>query len=88
MKTQPAPRTSAHSAILPPNPRHPLDPIFCPRSVAVIGASDNHGAYPATRPVNIPELAATVYRLMGINTNTDLRIRPFLGDAAPMAELI
>jgi len=55
---------------------------------AVIGASDNHGAYPATRPVHIPELAATVYRLMGINTNTDLRIRPFLGDAAPMAELI
>jgi hypothetical protein len=55
---------------------------------AVIGASDNHGAYPATRPVNIPELAATVYRLMGINTNTDLRIRPFVGDAAPMAELI
>jgi hypothetical protein len=51
---------------------------------AVIGASDNHGAYPATRP----ELAATVYRLMGINTNTDLRIRPFLGDAAPIAELI
>jgi len=25
---------------------------------------------------------------MGINTNADLRIRPFLGDAAPMAELI
>src|SRR5262249_47686102 len=39
---------------------------------AVIGASDTHGAYPATRPVHIPELAATVYRLMGINTNTDL----------------
>jgi hypothetical protein len=55
---------------------------------AVLGASDNHGAYPATRPVNIAELAATVYRLMGINTKTDLRIRPFLGDAAPMAELI
>src|SRR5438132_1534098 len=53
---------------------------------AVIGTSDNHGAYPATRPVNVTELAATVYRLMGINTNTDLRIRPFLGDAAPMAE--
>ena len=47
-----------------------------------------HGAYPATRPVKISEVAATVYRLMGINTNTDLRIRPFLGDAAPMAELI
>jgi uncharacterized protein (DUF1501 family) len=27
---------------------------------AVIGTSDNHGAYRATRPVNIPELAATV----------------------------
>jgi len=25
---------------------------------------------------------------MGINTNTDLRIRPFLGDAAAMGELI
>jgi uncharacterized protein (DUF1501 family) len=55
---------------------------------AVIGASDNHGAYPAMRPVNIPDLAATVYRLMGINTNTDLRIRPFIGEAVPMAELI
>jgi len=51
---------------------------------AIIGTSDNHGAYPATRPVNIPELAAAVYRLMGINTNTNLRIRPFLGDAVPM----
>jgi len=25
---------------------------------------------------------------MSINTNTDLRIRPFLGDAVSMAELI
>jgi hypothetical protein len=55
---------------------------------AVIGASDNHAAYPAVRPVRVPELAATLYRLMGINTNTDLRIRPFIGDAAPVAELI
>jgi hypothetical protein len=55
---------------------------------AVIGASDNHGAYPAVRPVRVPELAATLYRLMGINTNTDLRIRPFIGEAAPVAELI
>lgn len=54
----------------------------------VIGSSDNQGGLPATRPVSVPELAATVYRLMGINTNTDLRIRPFLGDTAPMAELI
>jgi hypothetical protein len=54
----------------------------------IIGASDNQGAYPAVRPVTVPELAATVYRLMGINTNTDLRIRPYLGEAAPMPELI
>jgi hypothetical protein len=55
---------------------------------AVIGASDHHAAYPAVRPVSVPELAATLYRLLGINTNTDLRIRPFIGDAAPVAELI
>lgn len=55
---------------------------------AVIGASDNHAAYPAVRPVRVPELAATLYRLLGINTNTDLRIRPFIGEAAPVAELI
>jgi hypothetical protein len=55
---------------------------------AVIGASDQHAAYPAVRPVSAPELAATLYRLLGVNTNTDLRIRPFLGEAAPVAELI
>jgi hypothetical protein len=55
---------------------------------AVVGASDNHGAYPAVRPVRVPELAATLYRLMGINTNIDPRIRPFIGDAAPVAELL
>jgi hypothetical protein len=55
---------------------------------AVIGASDNHAAYPAVRPVRVPELAATLYRLMGVNTNTDPRIRPFIGEAAPVAELI
>src|SRR5437870_7797470 len=42
---------------------------------AVIGSSDNHGAYPATRPVNIPELAATVYRPMGIK-RSNARVIP------------
>ena len=51
-------------------------------------ASDNHAAYPAVRPVSVPELAATLYRILGVNTNTDLRIRPFIGEAAPVAELI
>jgi hypothetical protein len=54
----------------------------------VVGSSDHIGAYPANRPVSVPELAATLYRLLGINTNTDLRIRPFIGEAAPVAELI
>lgn len=54
----------------------------------VVGASDNHGAQPAVRPVTVPELAATVYRLMGIETNLDLRIRPFIGEAAPLPELL
>src|SRR5262249_34497639 len=49
----------------------------------VVGASDNSGAYPANRPVSVPELAATIYRFLGIDTNADLRIRPFIGDAAP-----
>jgi hypothetical protein len=55
---------------------------------AVVGASDNQGAYPADRPVTVPQLAATLYRLLGINTNTDPRIRPYIGEAAPVAELI
>jgi uncharacterized protein (DUF1501 family) len=55
---------------------------------AIVGASDNQGAYPANRPVTVPELAATVYRLLGINTNLDPRIRPFIGEAQPVAELI
>src|SRR5262249_1895961 len=54
----------------------------------VLGASDRNGAYPAERPASVPELAATLYRLLGINTNTDLRIRPFIGEAAPMPELV
>jgi Protein of unknown function (DUF1501) len=53
-----------------------------------VGASDHQGAYPAIGRVTVPELAATLYRLLGINTNTDLHIRPFVGEAAPVVELI
>jgi hypothetical protein len=55
---------------------------------AVIGASDHHGAFPVNRPVTVPEFAATLYRLLGINTNLDPRIRPFVGEAGPVAELL
>jgi hypothetical protein len=54
----------------------------------VIGASDGHGALPANRPVSVPEFAATLYRLLGIETNLDPRIRPFIGDALPVSDLL
>ncbi|HZT79473.1 MAG TPA: DUF1501 domain-containing protein [Gemmataceae bacterium] len=54
----------------------------------VVGASDREGARPANRPVSPPELAATIYRLMGIDTNADPRVRPFIGTASPVAELV
>ncbi len=54
----------------------------------VIGSSDAHAAYPATYPVYPAELAATLYRRLGIDTNTDVRVRPFIGSAGPVAELI
>jgi len=53
----------------------------------VVGASDGHGGYPANRPVSVPEFAATLYRLLGIDTNLDPRIRPFIGDAGVVTEL-
>ncbi len=55
---------------------------------AVIGATDASAAAPATDPVYPGELAATIYRLLGIDTNTDPRIRPFIGTSAPVAGLV
>jgi uncharacterized protein (DUF1501 family) len=55
---------------------------------AVVGSSDASAAYPATDPVLPAELAATLYRVLGIDTNTDPRIRPFIGNAAPVAALV
>src|SRR5262249_33842874 len=54
----------------------------------VVGASDREGAYPANDPVTPLQRAATVYRLVGIDTNTDVRVRPFIGQALPVSELI
>jgi hypothetical protein len=54
---------------------------------AVIGASDRTGARPTRRPVSPPEFAATLYRLVGIDT-TDARVRPFIRDALPVSELL
>jgi uncharacterized protein (DUF1501 family) len=54
----------------------------------VVGSSDAKAAYPATNAVYPAELAATLYRLLGIDTNTDPRIRPFIGSAAPVPALV
>jgi hypothetical protein len=54
----------------------------------VVGASDREGAYPANTPVKPPDLAATLYRLLGLDTNTDPRVRPFIGTGAPVAGLV
>jgi hypothetical protein len=55
---------------------------------AVIGSTDARAAAPATDPVQPAELAATLYRVLGININTDPRIRPFIGTAGPVAALV
>jgi hypothetical protein len=54
---------------------------------AVIGGSDRTGSRPTHRPVSPPEFAATLYRLLGIDT-TEARMRPFVRDALPVAELL
>ncbi len=54
----------------------------------VVGESDAKGAYPATDAYSPADFAATIYRLAGINTDTDLRIRPFLQDGLPIKHLV
>ena len=41
----------------------------------MIGQSDKMGAYPASRPYTPADLAATVYRSLGIDPDTELRDR-------------
>jgi uncharacterized protein (DUF1501 family) len=55
---------------------------------AAIGASDDKGAYPARTPVSPGDFAATLYRLVGIDTSTDFRIRPFIQNGIPVSELV
>lgn len=57
---------------------------------AVIGSTDQHGTEPSERPVRIEDLAATVYRLLGINFNKDYHAngRPvrIVKDGIPLKE--
>jgi hypothetical protein len=41
------------------------------RTAQVIGESDNIGAYPQTRPVSPADIAATIYRILGVPTTTE-----------------
>ncbi len=45
------------------------------RGGQVIGQSDRMGAYPASRPYRPADLAATVYRSMGVDPDTEMRDR-------------
>lgn len=54
---------------------------------AVVGASDAIGARPAHRPVGPGEFAATLYRLLGMDT-ADPRLRPFLRESLPVTEIV
>jgi hypothetical protein len=60
---------------------------------AVIGASDAHGAQPTLRPVRPPDLAATIFQLLGIDPATEFRDglgRPLalVTGGEPLAELV
>jgi hypothetical protein len=54
----------------------------------VVGSSDRQGAYPLDRPVGPPDLAATIYRLIGLDTNADPRIKPFIQTGSAISELV
>jgi uncharacterized protein (DUF1501 family) len=59
----------------------------------VLGSTTAGGQYPGSRPVTVPEIVATVYRQLGIDSETVVydpegRPYPILPPARPIAELI
>ena len=59
----------------------------------IIGASDKIGAFPADRPVRPPDLAATIFHLLGIRPNHEFldpiqRPRPVTDSGTPLRELV
>ncbi|MSR66612.1 MAG: DUF1501 domain-containing protein [Pedosphaera sp.] len=59
----------------------------------VIGASDKAGGYPVSRPLRPQDLAATIFHLMGIDSNGDFldpfgRPRPLTNGGTPIRELV
>jgi uncharacterized protein (DUF1501 family) len=62
------------------------------RGGQVVGASDDHAAEPADRPVTLPDLLATIYTSLGIDhrscaVRSDGRPLPLIQDGEPIREL-
>ena len=58
----------------------------------VIGSSDKDGAFPGSRPLRPPDLAATIFHLLGINPAGDFpdllgRPRPLTNGGTVVREL-
>jgi hypothetical protein len=53
----------------------------------IVGASDRTGSRPTSTPVSPAQFAATLYRLVGLDT-TDARMRPFLRESLPVPEIV
>lgn len=54
----------------------------------VVGESDAKGAYPASDGFGPADFAATIYKMLGIDTATDFRVRPFIQDGLPITQLL
>ncbi len=50
----------------------------------IIGSSDDHGGYPKTRPLVPPDLAATIFHLLGISHHAEFKDQ--LGRPLPIVE--
>ena len=53
---------------------------------SIVGASDKQGAYPFDRPISPADFAATLFRLLGVDANSDDRLRPSVFEGNPIPE--
>ena len=58
----------------------------------IIGSSDDHGAYPRSRPLRPPDLAATIFHLLGIPHHAEFKDRldrplPVVEGGKPIREI-
>ena len=58
-----------------------------------IGSSDDHAAYPKSRPLRPPDLAATIFHLLGISQHAEFKDRldrplPVVDGGNPIKEIV